>query len=40
LIWIPKGEGVRYLGIQIGFRLPAEVNFDKLMISFKRKLIA
>jgi hypothetical protein len=36
---IPEGEGVRYLGIQIGFRLPTEANFDKFMLSLKGKLI-
>jgi hypothetical protein len=31
---------VRYLGIQVGFQLPTETNFDKLMISLKGKMIA
>ncbi len=28
------------MGIQVGFRLPVEANFDKLMTSFKGKMIA
>ncbi len=40
LKWTPKNEGVRYLGIQVGFRLPVEANFDKLMTSLKGKMIA
>jgi hypothetical protein len=28
------------LGIQVGFQLPAEVNFDKLVTSLKGKMIA
>jgi hypothetical protein len=40
LKWIPKGEGVRYLGVQIGFRLPTEANFDKMMVALKIKLIS
>jgi hypothetical protein len=39
LRWIPKGQGVRYLGIQIGFRLPIEANFEKLMFNLKGKMI-
>jgi hypothetical protein len=39
LKWVPEGEGVRYLGIQIGFRLPTKTNFDKLIFSLKGKLI-
>ncbi len=39
LQWIPKGKGVRYLGIQVGFHLPIEANFDKMMVAFKSKLI-
>ncbi len=38
LRWILEGQGVRYLGIQIGFRLPTEANFEKLII--KGKMIA
>ncbi len=38
--WILEGEGVCYLGIKIGFRLPTEANFDKLMLFLKGKLIA
>jgi hypothetical protein len=40
LRWILEGEGVRYLGIQIDFRLPMEANFDKLVHSLKGKMIA
>jgi hypothetical protein len=40
LRWIPEGQGVRYLGIQIGFRLPMKANFEKLMFTLKRKMIA
>jgi hypothetical protein len=40
LKWIPKSEGVFYLGIQIDFRLPAKANFDKFMTSIKGKMIA
>jgi mannosylglycoprotein endo-beta-mannosidase len=39
LQWIPKGKGVRYLGIQVGFHLPLEANFDKMLSALKRKLI-
>jgi hypothetical protein len=39
LKWIPKGQGVRYLGIQIGFWLPTEANFEKLMLALKWKMI-
>jgi hypothetical protein len=28
---------VRYLGVQVGFRVPGEANFDKLMGSFNKK---
>jgi hypothetical protein len=38
--WIPEGQGVQYLGIQIGFRLPIEANFEKLMFALKGKMIA
>jgi hypothetical protein len=31
LQWIPKGKRVRYLGIQVGFHLPPEANFDKML---------
>jgi hypothetical protein len=37
--WIPKGKGVRYLGIQVGFHLPPEANFDKMLSALKGKLI-
>ncbi len=35
----PKGKGVRYLGIQVGFHLPPEANFDKMLSTLKAKLI-
>jgi hypothetical protein len=38
--WIPEGQRVRYLGIQIGFRLPTDANFEKLMLTLKGKMIA
>jgi hypothetical protein len=40
LRWILEGQGVRYLGIQIGLWLPIEANFEKLMFALKRKMIA
>jgi hypothetical protein len=40
LRWIPEGQGVRYLGIQISFQLPIEANFEKLMFAIKGKMIA
>jgi hypothetical protein len=40
LRWSPEGQGVRYLGIQIGFRPPAKVNFEKLMLILNEKMIA
>lgn len=40
LKWIPAGKGTRYLGIQIGFRLPTEANFETMMLSLKAKLIS
>jgi hypothetical protein len=39
LQWVPKGKGVRYLGIQVGFHLPPEVNFSKMVTALKGKLI-
>jgi hypothetical protein len=39
LQWIPKGKGVRYLGIQVGFHLPPEANFDKMLSALNGKLI-
>ncbi len=39
LKWVPEGEGTRYLGIQVGFHLPSDGNFDKMMFAFKGKLI-
>jgi hypothetical protein len=40
LKWVPKSEGVCYLGIQIEFWLLVEANFNKLMMSLKGKMIA
>jgi hypothetical protein len=37
--WLPEGTSTRYLGIQIGFHLPFEANFDKMMFALKSKLI-
>ncbi len=31
--------GTRYLGIQVGFHLPFEANFNKMMLALKNKLI-
>jgi hypothetical protein len=31
LQWVPKGKGVRYLGIQVGFHLPPQSNFSKMV---------
>jgi hypothetical protein len=39
LRWIPEGQMVRYLSIQIGFRLPTKANFEKLMLALKGKMI-
>jgi hypothetical protein len=39
LQWIPEGKGVRYLRIQVGFHLPLEANFDKMLNALKGKLI-
>jgi hypothetical protein len=39
LRWVSEGKGTRYLGIQVGFHLPSEANFDKMMLVFKSKLI-
>jgi len=39
LRWLPEGTGTRYLGIQVGFHLPSEANFDKMMLALKSKLI-
>jgi hypothetical protein len=39
LKWVLENEGVRYLGIQVGFQFLVEANFDKLMISLKGKMI-
>ncbi len=40
LKWIPNSERVRNLGIQVGFRLAVEANFDKIKTFLKGKLIA
>ncbi len=40
LKWILEGQGVQYLGIQIGFQLPIEANFEKVMLTLKEKMIA
>ncbi len=39
LKWICEGKGVKYLGVQVGFHLPIEANFDKMMTALKGKLI-
>jgi hypothetical protein len=39
LRWVLEGEGTRYLGIQVGFHLPFEENFNKMMFALKSKLI-
>jgi hypothetical protein len=39
LQWVPEGKGVRYLRIQVGFHLPPEANFDKMLSALKSKLI-
>ncbi len=36
---MPEGKGTCYLGIQVGFHLPPEANFDKMMFALKSKLI-
>jgi hypothetical protein len=38
LKWVPRGEGVKYLGVHVGFHLPTEANFNKLS-ALKEKLI-
>jgi hypothetical protein len=38
LQWVPEGKGVRYLGIQVGFHLPPEANFNKMVTTLKGKL--
>jgi len=36
LLWVSKGKGIKYLGIQVGFCLFFEANFNKLdLIEFK-----
>jgi hypothetical protein len=39
LQWILEGKEVRYLGIQVGFHLPLEANFSKMVTALKGKLI-
>ncbi len=39
LKWVPRGEGVKYLGVQVGFHLPTEANFNKMLSALKEKLI-
>ncbi len=39
LKWILEGEGTCYLGIQVGFHLPTDANFDRMMLALKGKLI-
>jgi hypothetical protein len=39
LKWVPRGEGVRYLGVQVRFHLPIEANFNKMLSALKGKLI-
>ncbi len=39
LCWLPEGTCTRYLGIQVGFHLPFEANYDKMMLALKSKLI-
>jgi hypothetical protein len=39
LRWLPEGMGTHYLGIKVGFHLPSEANFDKMMLALKSKLI-
>jgi hypothetical protein len=35
LQWVPKGKGVRYMGIQVKFHLPPEANFSKMVTTLK-----
>ncbi len=37
---MPKREGTKYMGIQVGHHLPTEANFDKMMIALKSKLVS
>lgn len=39
LKWVPRGEGVRYLGVQVGFHFPTEANFNMMLSALKGKLI-
>jgi hypothetical protein len=40
LRWILDEEGTRYLGVQVGSHLHPEVNFEKMKLSLKSKLIS
>jgi len=40
LIWVPKGQRVKYLGVQVEYHLLIKVKFDKLMLSLKGKFIS
>jgi hypothetical protein len=39
LVWVVKSKGVQYLDLQMGFTFPREVNFDKLFLNLKEKLV-
>ncbi len=39
LKWVPDGEGIKYLGVQVGSHFPPKANFDKMMMALKNKLI-
>jgi len=38
LTWVPEGQGVRYLGPLIGFKLPRDANTEPLLDLLKKKL--
>jgi len=38
-MWVSKGQGIKYCGLQIGYHLPIKANFDKIMLFTKSKLI-
>jgi hypothetical protein len=38
-MWVSKGQGIKYLGLQIGYHLPIKANFDQIMLALKSKLI-
>ncbi len=40
LKWAKEVENVRYLGVHVGFCIPGEANFDKLLGSFNKKINA